>query len=234
MGSFPVSLKSLLIAVSLSAVGTALPASAADVLPVAPGSIPYAAYNWTGVYTGFNAGGGFATASATASLAGFSASASENLVGFVGGGQIGFNWQISSIVVGIEGDFQGASQNNSTAAGFATTSDTIDWFGTVRGRVGVAIDRWMPYFTAGWGYGDIQSSVSSGVSGTLSANSAHSVWVAGGGLEVGVWGNVTAKLEYLYLDTGTITNNYSTFLGTLAVNTRVKDNVVRAGLNYRF
>ena len=97
---------------------------------------------WTGAYFGANLGGGYARVSTTG-LPGAGAS-SENLTGFVGGGQAGANWQTGSTVVGFECDIQGADQNHKTTnASFAVT-DSITYFGSARGRLGLGVDRWLP------------------------------------------------------------------------------------------
>ena len=199
----------------------------------------YLPYNWTGFYAGVNVGYGWASADATATLAGVTGTGSETLNGIIGGGQIGYNWQTSSnIVLGIEGDIQASGQSNTTngtlfGAAYSET-DKITYFGTIRGRLGYAIDRWMPYVTGGWGYGEFTSDATINGLGTFSSSNSHGAWVVGGGVEAALVGNWTAKVEYLYLDTGDITNTYATGLGTLTTTSSVKDNIIRAGLNYRF
>jgi Mn2+/Fe2+ NRAMP family transporter len=149
------------------------------------------------------------------------------------------NWQTSSnIVLGIEGDIQASGQSNTTngtlfGAAYSET-DKITYFGTIRGRLGYAIDRWMPYVTGGWGYGEFTPDATITGLGTFSSSNSHGAWVVGGGVDAALVGNWTAKVEYLYLDTGDITNTYATGLGTLTTTSSVKDNIIRAGLNYRF
>jgi len=218
------------------------PAFAADMgmptkAPFSPAPPPY---NWTGFYVGVNVGGGWADASATATLAGFTAGASETLSGVIGGGQIGYNWQTGPLVLGIEADIQGSGQQtttNVTAVGVTfSETDKLPYFGTVRGRIGYAFDRWLPYFTGGWGYGELNSSLTATapITGSYSASTSHSAWVVGGGVEVALWGNWSGKVEYLYSDTGTITRTYATPAGILTESGSVTDNIVRVGLNYRF
>jgi outer membrane immunogenic protein len=223
-------------------------ATAADLPTKGPSYVSQvSAYNWTGFYAGANLGYGWANASATATLTGTpgSLTASENLNGVLGGGQIGYNWQTGNLVLGLEADIQATGQSSSwTASGGGNTvteTDKIPYFGTVRGRLGWAIDRWMPYVTGGWGYGGFSSSLTGtggGGSVAFSSSQSHSAWVLGVGVEAALVGNWTWKIEYLYLDTGTITNNYTIPAGlgggTITVGDRVKDNVVRLGLNYRF
>ena len=92
----------------------------------------------------------------------------------------------------------------------------------------------MPYVTGGWGYGQVKSDISVDGVGTFSSSRSHSAWVMGGGVEAALVGNWTGKIEYLYLDTGDIDKSFDTGLGTLNTTTRVKDNIIRVGLNYRF
>ncbi|MDB5645967.1 MAG: porin, partial [Methylobacterium sp.] len=186
-------MKRLLLATTVFAGLTAV-ASAAD-LPrraAPPVFVPVPVFTWTGFYAGFNAGYGFGTGSnnngpttvvATSPL--FVGTAASPLVnnrgaigfnnrdsneGFVGGGQIGYNYQFtpgSGFVVGVEADAQyvdfGRSRNNATAIVGALNPDLtavnpnglsgLDYFGTVRGRLGYAFDRTLVYGTGGFAYG---------------------------------------------------------------------------------
>jgi opacity protein-like surface antigen len=71
--------------------------------------------------------------------------------------------------------------------------------------------------------------------GTLfSATSSHAFFTVGGGIDVAIWGGLSGRIEYLFLDTGSITDNVATALGPVTVNSTVHDNIVRVGANYRF
>jgi hypothetical protein len=144
----------------------------APVAPYAP-PLPPRAYNWTSVYIGGNAGYGFATASETASLFGFSVTSSEDLTGFIGGGQVGANYQSGPVVFGIEGDLDASNQTHNATFGFATATDKITWVGTVRGRIGGAWDRVLVYGTAGWGEGKFTSNVTVPGFGTFDGSRTH-------------------------------------------------------------
>ncbi len=215
--------------------GATLPALAADLpagppVPYAPPPPPLRVYNWTSIYAGGNVGYGFATASSTATLFGASATASEDLSGIIGGGQVGGNYQAGPAVFGIEADFDGSDQTNNTTFGIVSATDKITWVGTVRGRIGAAFDRVLVYATAGGGEGKFTSSVTITGFGTASGSRTHAAWVAGAGIEVGITDNLSGRVEYLYLDTGNL--NLVT-IGALNVTGRVQDNLVRAGLNLR-
>jgi outer membrane immunogenic protein len=152
------------------------------------------------------------------------------------------------------------------AVGTVTTNQDakIDWFGTARGRLGYLItDQVLLYATGGVAYGQVKLSgltTASGVvigsahpiaptSAAFSASNTNAGWAAGGGVEgkLGYWlpSNWTWKLEYLYVDLGsldTVTPGPSpvmpsinaSSLGTISTHTHFTDNIVRAGLNYQF
>jgi outer membrane immunogenic protein len=215
-------------------------AIAADLAPspLAPDRPPPAyvqpapsSHNWTGVYIGASAGYGFATASAATTLPGGSATSNEKLSGFVGGGQLGGNYQIGSVVLGLEADFDYSGQSKTTTSGIFSESDSIPWIGTLRGRLGYAIDRVLIYATAGGAEGKFSSTITAAGFGSFSGSRTQGAWTAGGGVEVGLTENISARIGYLFIDTGNI--NLAS-IGTLTVTGRVQDNLVRAGLNWRF
>ena len=116
---------------------------AADLSPgPSPSVVTQAAYSWNGLYLGLNAGYGSATDAITAAGGGVSAAASQNVPGFVGGAQIGVNYQIGSVVWGFEGDFNGSTQSTSLNYG-PSVGDEPD--AVVRhaapGGLGFAFDR---------------------------------------------------------------------------------------------
>ena len=117
-----------------------------------PYQAPYA-YNWTGFYIGINGGGGWGN-STWDSTGGFDTS------GGMVGGTVGYNWQMGTWVLGVEGDIDWADIKGTTATncvgGGCTTQN--NWLGTARGRVGYAFDRWLPYLTGGAAFGDVQAS----------------------------------------------------------------------------
>src|SRR6266700_131114 len=97
-------------------------ALAADLPPAAPPRAPAIyvpvvapVYNWGGFYIGINGGWGFASGTTTATITGGpfvgTATGSGSLNGGVAGGQIGANWQIDALVIGIEGDLDWSGQS---------------------------------------------------------------------------------------------------------------------------
>lgn len=202
----------------------------ADLSP-APSPAP-GPYNWNGVYIGLNAGYGFGSELTAASGGGVSASASTNVPGFVGGAQVGVNYQTGAVVWGFEADFDASTQNQSLASGVLSGTSQMPWFGTLRGRLGVAVDRLLIYGTAGGAAGGLRSNFTI-PAGPTSTTVTYGTWTAGGGFEYGITDNLSARLEYLYLDTGDVGTG-SIGPPTTTVTSRLKDNLVRAGLNYRF
>lgn len=229
----------LLVATALAGI-SAQAASAADIpvrAPVYTKAAPYLPYNWTGLYAGVNVGYGWAKLDGTGTLGALSNSGSETLTGIIGGGQFGYNWQASNnIVFGIETDIQASGESKTTnrtyfGLPFNGTAKAT-YFGTVRGRLGYAFDRWMPYVTGGFGYGEATVDATLGTIRTFSHSESKGVWVVGGGVETALVGNWTAKLEYLLLGAD-VTNTFNTTSGPLTVNNTVRNNILRVGLNYR-
>ena len=204
-------------------------ASAAD-LPsrkgpvVAPVYVP--AFTWTGFYVGANAGYGWGNMDSVG------VSAFSDLDGFVGGGQIGYNYQLGQIVLGVEADFQGADlKAGPSFAGFGIVGEgKTEWFGTVRGRVGYAFDRFLPYITGGLAYGNVKTTLAPGVTinGLNSDDNTHTGWTVGGGVEYAFTNNLVGGVEYLYVDLG----DKKVFNGADKVGTDFS--LVRARLSYKF
>jgi outer membrane immunogenic protein len=181
-------------------------------------------YNWTGFYLGANGGGGWGHSFWNNSTTGI------NLSGGQAGGTVGYNQQLGSIVFGVEGDgdWSGFKGTNTTPGcpGGCTTSDT--WLSTVRGRIGYAFDRVMPYATGGLAVGDIRAATPGFAGGT----STNAGWTLGGGVEVALPGNWSAKAEYLRVDLGGFN---CTGCGAAPGNhVSLQENVFRAGVNYHF
>ena len=108
----------------------------------------------------------------------------------------------------------------------------MPWIGTLRGRVGYAFDRILLYVTAGGAATQLVSTVNVGAIGSASTTFTHGAWTAGGGVEAAITEDLSARVEYLYVDTG---NFFVAQVGppVVTVTGRVQDNLVRAGVNYR-
>jgi outer membrane immunogenic protein len=282
-----------------SALAADLPSrKAPPLLPPPPPPAPL----WTGFYVGLNAGGTWANSNLqtlgvgpvaytpgfpngnllqlNAHLAAFSSAASVSGVnsgakgGFIGGGQIGYNWQFyGSFVAGVEADIQGLAGsggagsvatsasvgNGSNFIGFHSFRGSIDYIGTVRGRLGwLFTPTLLLYGTGGLAYGGVTLNTTSLVYndnlsnlgvlpaslGGVNFSNTQVGWTAGGGVEWMFMPNWSAKVEYLYYDLGSVTQNYAlassnTVLPQSALfggqaRARVNGNIVRAGLNYHF
>jgi outer membrane immunogenic protein len=227
-------------AFALLAGGQAL---AAD-LPPPPGPAPRApavylpppaVYNWTGIYIGVNGGYGFGNSTWNTPLGN---SGSFNTTGFVGGGTLGGNYQMGSFVVGIEGDgeYNGLSGTTSSAGCFAIATGTTcqtssTWLATLRGRAGYAWDRILFYGTGGGAYGNVKAT-----SGGFTDTNNEFGWTAGAGIEAAFAPNWTAKVEYLYvsLQNGSCTITGSCAFGGGGGSVSFNENIIRAGVNYKF
>lgn len=233
-------------------------ASAADMgLPV-KGRALEPEWNWSGFYAGLNAG--YARNTTTWNdLDGIFDGVGGVLIteaanGFIGGGQVGYNWQSGHALVGVEADFDflSLSQNTRQLAFPAgnvgpTFHDSIQWLGTVRGRAGLAFDNILTYLTAGLAYGRVQHTIVDPFFNTnpnFSLSSTKVGFVAGIGTEYGLDPRWSVKVEALYVDLGknsaTITGiAQSTPPGNPTVVTGRLDVldtmwIVRGGVNYKF
>jgi outer membrane immunogenic protein len=180
-------------------------------------------YNWSGIYLGINGGGGWGRST-------WDRADTFDLSGGVVGGTAGYNWQIGQVVLGVEGDIDWSGIRDTTTtfcpAGCTTNND---WLGTVRGRLGYAFDRFLPYVTGGLAVGDIRATTP----GFAGATQTNAGWTAGAGLEFAIAGNWTAKAEYLHVDLGSF-NCGLTCGVTTTDNVSFSADIVRGGVNYRF
>jgi outer membrane immunogenic protein len=216
--------KILLAGVGVLALGIAH-ASAADIArrppPASAPAYVAPAYDWTGFYAGVNGGYGWGRSNFSAPFATGNFDISGGLVG----GTLGYNYQVNQFVFGIEGDGDASWIDGSTACGSLTCKTSNHWLGTVRGRLGYAFDRFMPYVTGGAAFGDVKTAVT----GFGSSSDTKGGWTVGGGLEYAINGPWSAKVEYLHVDLG----RGGTVPGTGA-DANFQTDIVRAGLNYRF
>ena len=250
---------------------------------------PVEVVNWTGLYIGGNFGYSWGRANSdftltpTGSTTTTTSNNKQDIRGVLGGAQIGYNWQNSAFLYGLEADFQGADQKGRTIAIDTNATDVanaggapgctiggvvggtpcpsaitsrlgqkLEWFGTVRGRVGYLVaPSWLVYGTGGLAYGRVKSDFLSvepdGETDVSHWAETRVGWSAGAGIEAMLWDRWTWRLEYLHVD---LTRNGSTssaifhsgfntpppgiVVGNLAINTRASDEIVRVGLNYIF
>jgi outer membrane immunogenic protein len=210
------------LAVGGQALGADLPPPVAPP-PQAPATyVPNIApiYNWSGIYLGIN--GGYAVARSVFADPPIFPTGPFSMDGFQFGGTIGANYQVGHFVLGIEGDGDWTNQ-----AGSVTRSD---WLATVRGRAGYVFNGMLFYATGGAAPANRQAAVVT----TVFSSVTQIGWTAGGGVEVALLQNWTAKVEYLYVDLGIQTCPVASCGGYVASIVPLTENVVRAGINYKF
>ena len=256
-----------LIFIGLGLMTFSLPALATDLaLPYkAPPPSPVLApvvFGWTGFYVGATAGwvgsenndianaggGGLGT---ILGLGGIPSTIGVSHSGYIGGVEIGYNWQAGpNWVLGIEEDFQGIDANGN--ATFASPGNgafppistiytrNLNWLATVRGRIGfLSSPGLLWYGTGGLAYGQTRFGTIAACSCSTEGNVATNIspgWTAGAGMEWRFTPAWSMKVEYLHVDLGTQTNTSAVnapFAGTLTSSVRETDNVVRFGLNYK-
>ena len=225
------------------ALGT-VSASAADMAarytkaPVAVAAV----YNWTGFYIGADVGYGWGRSTGTlANAAGaFPVPYSLDPSGVIGGGFVGFNYQISNVVLGVEADWQASDLNESgnfLLGGVPTYAigTKVKDYGSVRGRLGLAFDRWMVFGTGGfaWGSWDTSYGFIGAPAFVTSSVSSHAGWTAGAGVEYAFTDNWLARAEYRYTDLGRA-SFVSAATNSSELGNRVTINDVRVGIAYKF
>jgi outer membrane immunogenic protein len=242
-------LRRLLGVVGASALLITLPgigANAADMLFKAPPAAPW--WNWSGYYVGINGGYGWNSMSGQTSCAACAILPTANLdpQGGVFGGQVGYNFQRERAVYGVEADFQGADIKDSAffpngflkpPGGNFSASQRLDWFGTIRGRLGwAAWDRTLLYATGGliYGHESISETTSLIGGGTNTAGNAsiRAGGVVGAGLEHGFGRNLSAKVEALYYDMGSQTISSTAAGFTQSGVFSYRGAIIRGGLNW--
>lgn len=215
-----------LLAVSVFAIAaTAGQAYAADPImpaPIVPGPVVDSSSVWDGFYVGANAGYGWGDFD----IDGFGG---EDIEGWLGGAQVGYNAAFGGVVVGIEGDYQFSDvkwDDEVTVGG--TTVDVnagINHFGTVRARVGADLGNFMPYLTAGVAFGELGGEITDGTV-SLEADEYGWGWTAGAGVEAMVMDNLSFKGEYLYTSFSDVDFD--------GVDVDAEAHIARVGLNFHF
>lgn len=202
-----------------------------------------AGYDWTGPYLGLQAG--YAWGDTDYSYDPVDSSIELEFDGFVGGVTAGYNAQVEQFVLGVEADISYSDLDDDvlTNSGIFEQdapcfvegcSLDINWFGTLRARLGYAFDTVMPFVTGGIAFGDVEGSFDEGACG-CSINETAFGWTVGGGIEWAFDARWSAKAEYLYVNLGEPDREDDTGEGiTGNVSTSDFDfSVVRLGVNYR-
>jgi outer membrane immunogenic protein len=211
-------MKNLLLGcAALAAAFSVSVASAADMTPVFKAAPPaYSpAYNWSGFYAGLNGGYSAGSTSYAYSTGGVPAASGTLSPGsFIGGAQLGYNYQAGVLVFGVEGDV--AWRNGTATTRFfapngvntTTITDEHNWVATLRPRVGIASNNWLVYGTGGIAIGALEHSyteaqpAAAGATRTLSDSTTRTGWTGGGGVEFAPSNRWSLGLEYLYQDFG--------------------------------
>jgi outer membrane immunogenic protein len=241
------------------------PALAADLSHYQPvATMRYApAFDWSGLHIGVSGGYAFDGHDASYTYNGVASEevailpsgASLSSSGGIIGGNIGYDLQFNSVVVGVEADLSWTNFGDNTTYVFTgdsaigmppitfATSYQMDWFSTVRGRIGLPFDGLLVYGTGGLAFANVSMNTTVTVGeppmGALrGANEETKVgWTLGGGAEYAVTDHVTIKAEALYFDLGSVSLNASTpqFTDvTVDVDQQVAGTIARAGISYRF
>jgi outer membrane immunogenic protein len=246
------------IAAAAALVATTTMASAADMAVKARPVVPVEVWSWTGFYIGAHVGAGWGTTEST--LTSFSATppgivfplnvpfSQNSRSGFLGGGQVGYNWQSGWAVFGVQGDIAGLDVKGTTTClvvlGCTTESK---WLATVTGRLGaVVLDRGLVYVKGGGAWMNSDHSVTTPGFGPVPAASLTSVnstafgWTLGFGTEWMITRNWTAFVEYDYIEFDKKNERFpiNTFGIPATVNVNAdlvnKLSVAKVGVNYKF
>jgi outer membrane immunogenic protein len=209
-----------------------------------PMPIPF--YNWTGFYIGGNLG--FAREASTLTDNRFDVVFDKVRSGFIAGGQIGYNWQISpQFVLGVEWMFDGTNISSDTDT--ATVRDPtghlvtlqgntkVDWISTLAARFGWAAYNWLFYAKAGTGWVHDTATVADSTDGiTVSAADTRGGWLLGAGIEYGFTPNWSVRVEWDHLGLADVTRpgfiNPVVPVDTVTFSRHF--DLLTLGLNYRF
>ena len=270
----------LLAAASVGCAGIQISAAADLPLPIKEPMVIPPAFSWTGFYIGGNVGAGFGTTKSTLNIAPPNAIinaiagpgvppitlnlplASQSTNGFLGGGQVGYNWQTGILVFGLEGDFDWSGlQGNAPCVVIFACNVKHSWEADITGRVGVvAVDRALLYLKGGvaWeqsnyslgnsltvgGAGGVAASVSASASATRTGG------LLGMGFEYRFLDHWSTKLEYNFIDFGNESVNFpiavavtgvaipapitAALAGGVPITIREYQHIIKAGVNYEF
>lgn len=208
-------------------------------------------YNWSGLYLGAHGGYSWADIDYPGAAPAPSGPPRPSLEGGLVGGQLGYNFQTSNLVIGAEVDFSfSGSESTERDGNYLTQSYKIDSLGSIRGRLGYAFGSFLPFVTAGWAWGDTSFNQTCpdgaqfghcrpAAAGQYSKTVSENVngWVYGAGVETLIATNWSLRAEYLRYDfeeqsydLGSSANG--TVLGSKTLDHEV--DVVRVGVNYKF
>jgi opacity protein-like surface antigen len=225
--------------VALGALAAATAAGAVDGRAVPPPEeISPAPYNWTGPYFGVSIG--LATGTSKQTSATGDITPSFDLSGGVFGFALGYNWQVGTILYGVDSDMSLSTKNGTSGyvgapPGF--TAETSErWLATYRGRIAYVQQSWMIYLTGGGANADVKIIATEPGAGVASESKLRWGWTAGVGVEAARIHSFTVKAEYLYVDfanTGYFNPAPPGFINR-AGGVPIHDHILRLGLNHKF
>jgi high affinity Mn2+ porin len=201
------------------------PAVAGNAVPPAPGEA------WTGFYMGGHFGyGSGSLGPATNPFPGEAGLLNSSPTGFIGGYQLGYNWQLNNrTVVGLEADVSFPSPTDSLETVFPTFRTHYNYIATVRPRIGYQVGSFLPFITGGFAFGSTRvETLDAAGAATNGSSATHIGWTAGAGLEWPVTGNWTGKFEYDYVSLSRQTYNWPVNL-----DVDPKAHLFKIGMNYR-
>jgi outer membrane immunogenic protein len=234
-------LPSSLGAIALAFCAASPPASAAD-MPIKSTPAPVDTYSWTGCYVGGNFGSIFTKVDWAMGGAALS-SMDSNALAF--GGQVGCNYQISTWVFGLQGDYDwvnlsGANDGSATGADAVnagvTDRSTVESIGSLTGRLGYAWWRVLFYAKGGvaWQRDKYDMFVTATTAPLTTVNVLRTGYTVGGGIEYAITNNFNMFFEYDFYDFGTANGSFAVPPLTESVGIRETDSIVKVGVNYKF
>jgi outer membrane immunogenic protein len=207
---------------------------------VAPAPI----FSWTGFYVGADIGGAWGNANLWVPGA-FGNSFSHNTQnnGVIGGGFVGYNYQVNNFVLGLQGEFDGLSNSKNrytSPLGYYQdvyqTQASQNWIASIDGRLGYAFDRTLIYAVGGVAWSDQSASLTNLSTGYgVSRSNTRTGYDVGGGVEYAFTNNWTGRIEYRYYNFGNSNTVWNDgVLNGAFYRTTLTNNVVRVGLAYKF
>lgn len=195
-----------------------------------------AGLSWSGVYTGVSAG--YLVGEADYTFSNTAPSGSSDASGLAGGFFAGYNWQTGPLVLGIEGDVDVANVDGtfSKSADLTSVGETsVNWQGSLRGRLGLALDHHLVFLTAGWAIADadfrggpVPAPACCGYSETVEG------WTVGGGTDYAVSQNVTLRLEYRFTDFDEASGDLAPGFSDVQMPVDLSTHAIRAGVAWNW
>jgi outer membrane immunogenic protein len=245
-----VAMKKLTLLATAALLGISNAGQAADLPVKAPPPPPLPIFSWTGFYIGGNVGAAWTNRHVTDSFSGLEFSRASDAV-FVGGGQIGFNYQINAFVLGVEWDVDAVGSNNNRvgngvliggAGPFAVRNSGDRWMSTLAARLGVANDHWLAYIKLGVGEVGVSNftiaNLTTGVSVASGTSRTRTGGMLGLGFEYAFTNNWTAKAEYDVIELSDrsfgVPANAPFLIGDVFTNRGNTVQAFKIGFNYLF